>query len=354
MKILFISNTIRSMSGASKVMRFVAQEMAKHHEVNILTILDKETLNNVPGCVINNLACDCSKKGIWRIFALKKMRKFIKNMKPDVICTFVADSCFMVRVSTLGLPIKVISCDRGDPKSDGFLWSKLSGWAYRHSDACVFQLAEVRDFFGKENLKSSFIIPNPFVPVDIELVKLEKRKKIIVSTGRFTEQKGFDILIEAFNKIYKKHLEYTLVIYGDGPLRNIFERQILNLGIKDKVKLPGFIKDVSNAIKDAEIFCLPSRYEGIPNALIEAMALGIPVVAADCSPGGAKFLTDNGKRGLLVSRENSDELAEAINYLIENKNIAMEISKKELEVRELFSPEKIAEQWKNVFKIFEK
>ena len=350
MKILFITNTIQTMSGASKILRFVAERMARiYDDVSILTILDSEILNPVEGCVIHTLGCRSGRKATWRIGALSKIRKFVKNAKPDVICSFVSDACFMTRLATLGLPVKVISCDRGDPKADGFIWSKLSGWAYKRSDVCVFQLEEVRDFFGESKLKKSYIIPNPFVPFDIEPIKFEDRSKTIVSAGRFTDQKGFDLLIKAFSEVKKKHPEYSLTIYGDGSEYQDYLSLVESLDLKNDVYLPGFSKDVPNAIKDAGIFCLPSRYEGIPNALIEAMSLAIPTVAADCSPGGARFLTDDGKRGLLVPRNDSAAIAEGIIKLIEDPELAKILGDEGLAVRTLFSPDRIASLWGEVF-----
>lgn len=355
MHILFITNTIKSMSGASKIIRFVAGEMAKDgHNVAILSIADSEVLNEVAGCKIYTLGCNITQKVIWRIAALAKIRKCVRTQRPDCVCTFVSDACFMARLATLGLKCKIISCDRGDPQSDGLLWSKLSGWAYRNSDACVFQLKEVRDYFGEANLKKSYIIPNPFVPTDTEIVPFENRKKTIVSVGRMTDQKGFDLLISAFKKVQKKHPEYTLILFGDGALKDKLIAQAKEAGLEGSIQFPGFCADIPNNIKDAGIFCLSSRYEGIPNTLLEAMSLGIPVVASDCTPGGARFLTDSGKRGILVPLEDSEALADALCLLIEDETLARNIGEKVLAVRELYSPKEIADQWRKVFGNYEK
>lgn len=350
MKLLFITNTIQTMSGASKIIRFVASEMSnKFEDVGILSIMDTDQKNEVGNCKVYPLGCNEGKKGIWRIEARKRIRDFVKEYQPDLICAFVADACFMVRWATLGLPVKIVSCDRGDPQADGWLWSHLSGWAYRHSDACVFQLRQVRDFFGEETLPASYIIPNPFVPVNVELVPFENREKTIVSSGRFTEQKGFDVLIRAFEKVYAKHPEYKLIIYGDGPLKDEHWQLVEELHLSDAVEFPGFVSNVSERIKNAGVYCLPSRYEGIPNALLEAMALGLTSVAADCTPGGAEFLTDGGRRGLLVSKDDADALAEALIKCIEDKELARKLAERAAEVRTLFAPDVIALQWENVF-----
>ena len=351
MKILFLINSLQTMSGASKVMKFIAKEMAeKGLDVCILPIFDKYTEEEIPNCNIIHLEIKANIKGIWRIGALKKIRNEIIKEKPDLVCCFVSDVCVMGRISTLGLPVKLISCDRGNPKSDGILWSTISGWAYKNSDACVFQLEEVKNFFENKNIKKSYVIPNPFVKDDSKFVDFSLRKKSIVSSGRFTDQKGYDILIKAYNEVYKKHPDYNLIIYGDGPLRKSYEKQIKELNLEEKIKLPGFIKNVSEVIKDASVFCLSSRYEGIPNSLIEALSLGIPSVATDCEPGGARFLLDNERRGILVPIDDYIALADGINYMIENSEDAKQFATTAIEVRNLFEPTKIAEKWFNIFK----
>lgn len=348
-KILFVTNTIQMLSGAAKIFRFVSSEMSNcGYEVEALIILDdsiEETIENVP---VSTLGIKTFPKGIWRLRTFSVLRREIRKSNPDIVCTFVQDACFLVRVATLGLPILTISCDRGDPSWGGkSLWKPITKWTYRQSDICVFQLPEVRDYFGSKNLKKSYVIPNPFVPM--EEPDRSFVNKTIVSAGRFTDQKGFDVLIKAFDIVRKRFPEYKLIIWGDGDLREEYQSLIDKLQLKDSVELPGYIRNVSSAIKHEGIFVLSSRYEGIPNALIEAMSMGLPCVSTDCSPGGARFLASNETRAIIVPVDCSELLANAICKVIEDKNLAKSLSSNALQVRKEYEPAIILNLWRKVF-----
>lgn len=354
-KILFVTNTIQTMSGASKVMRFVASGIAKTYpNIDALILFDDKILNKIEGVRIHTLGINTKTKLLWRFKAIKKIRREIKRINPDIICTFVSDACFMTRISTLGTKRIIVSCDRGDPSwregssFSNYLWDKGLRWTYKHSNICVFQLPEVRDYFGEKNLKKTFVIANPFVPT-VEPSLINKRKKTIVSAGRFTNQKGYDVLIDAFSKVYAKYKDYELFIYGDGELKEEYIKQIKTLGLEKVVHLPGFIKNVSEKIKEDGIFVLSSRYEGIPNSMLEALSMGLPCVATDCSPGGAKFLSDGERRAIIVPIDDSDAMAKEICRIIENKEIAESLSNNAIQVRTEFEPEVILEKWKIVF-----
>lgn len=337
------------LSGAAKIFRFISSEMSKcGYKVEALIVFDNSIEKNIDNVSVIPLGIKPSPKGVWRLGAIFTLRKAIRKINPNIVCTFVQDACFLVKVATLGLPIRTISCDRGDPSWGGMsIWKPITKWTYRQSDICVFQLPEVRDYFGKENLKKSYVIPNPFVPVANP--NMVVRKKTIVSAGRFTDQKGYDVLINAFKVVHDKHPEYELVIYGDGPLKDDYTKQIKRLGLEQNVFLPGAVRNVSSEIKNDGIFVLSSRFEGIPNSLLEAMSMGLPCVSTDCSPGGARFLSDDGKRALIVERDNIKELAQAICKVIEDEQLAEELSNAALTVRETFRPEIILKQWKEVF-----
>jgi glycosyltransferase involved in cell wall biosynthesis len=147
------------------------------------------------------------------------------------------------------------------------------------------------------------IIPNPINPEFNVKPFSGKRRKIITSVGRLSEQKNQHVLIEAFSRIEKDFPDYELVIYGEGNLRETLENQIKTLKLENKVKLPGVKKNIKNEIYDCSLFVLPSLYEGMPNALMEAMALGLPVISTDCPCGGPRFLIHN-YNGLLVKVNN--------------------------------------------------
>jgi len=346
--IMFTINSSRS-GGAGKILRFVAETSVNYFQrVYVVSILENginKTLNGVNYIYLNN---SHKIKGFWRFKATIQIRKQISELAPDIVCSFLSDVSVITMIAQYKKKSKFITAERGDPNSIGKIWQLLSKIAYKRSDLCIFQTQGAYDFY---NIKGRVkIIPNPFIPSSEIDPYFGKREKTIVSAGRFVEQKGFDILIKAFSYINNLYPDYELYIYGDGPLRKKYKKIIDQLDIEKNVFLPGYKDNLALLIRKAGIFVLPSRFEGIPNVLIEAMSLGIPTISTNCSPGGPAFLTDNGRRGRLISVNSVDELVIAILDLIDNKDFTSAYSKMGLEVRSLLNPEAIKELWVEAFR----
>ena len=155
-------------------------------------------------------------------------------------------------------------------------------------------------------------------------------------------QKRQDLIIHAFNKISEKYHDYTLELYGSGP----DEQYLRYLASKnDRIIFKGVTTNVAESIQNASMFVLASDYEGIPNALLEAMSIGVPCISTDCSPGGASLLIDNREKGILVERGSIDQLAEAIDFMLSNQDYAESAAIKAMDVNERFSEERIANSW---------
>ena len=150
-----------------------------------------------------------------------------------------------------------------------------------------------------------------------------------------------------FKKVLKKHPDYILKFYGDGPDEEKMKEYAASLDIDKSVVFCGVSKQVLKDISKSEIFVLSSDYEGIPNALLEAMSIGLPCVSTDCSPGGARMLINSGENGLIVPCGDASALADAICKMIEDRDFAIKCGKEALKVRERFSKEKILDAWEN-------
>ena len=175
----------------------------------------------------------------------------------------------------------------------------------------------------------------------------EKRQNIIVSVGRLVEQKNHKFLINTFAKISKKYPDYKLIIYGEGILREELTDLIEKLNLKDKVILYGNASDIEEKIYDVKMFILPSIWEGMPNALMEAMALGLPCIATNCPSGGPEFLIQNDVNGKLIQCDNDKELEEAITKIIEDEEYAKKIGENARKIVERLNPNEINNQWEN-------
>ena len=348
-KIVFLINTM-NIGGAAKMLNFAANLCADiFSDVTIISMFEKNELfaNDKR---IKNVNLDIKIRGpLWRINTVSAMRKAIKAENPDIVCAFVSDVAFYARLATFGMKSVFISAERGDPYSLSPVWQMLVRYSYGKSDYCFFQLEGARDFFGKKIADKSFVIPNSYTAAENVEPFLGERKKTIVSVGRFEHQKGYDVLIDAFATVHRELPDYRLVLYGDGSDKGAYKAQVDALGLTDYVDFPGYINNAAKKIREDGVFVLPSRFEGIPNSLIEALSVGVPTVSSDCSPGGPSFLTRDGERGLLVPIDDAEALAEAIIRVIKDKELAQKFIELGPCVKDELKPEIISEMWVNAF-----
>lgn len=276
---------------------------------------------------------------------INRIRSYVKNEKPDVIVAFTARINVMTLLACLGLKTKIVISERNDPRHDGrgSITNMLTKLLYPSADAIVFQTNRAKVYFNEKIQKKSRIIPNPIM---VSADALEDTKKKVVSVGRLASQKNQTMLIEAFSEVVKKHPDYTLYIYGEGNLRQTLTDRIEALNLSDKVFLPGNILNLHEKIADAEIFALPSDYEGLSNALLEAMTMGLPCVSTNCA--GADEYIENEKNGLLVPVGDTKAMEQALLYMIENpqKRVLMGNEAKKASLN--FSSENILKVWHSV------
>ena len=221
-------------------------------------------------------------------------------------------------------------------------------WLYPKAKGFVFQTNEQKKYFNEEIQKKSVIIFNPIKESFLENsnIKLEERENTIITIGRLVPQKNQEMLVEAFEKISKEYPEYKLKIFGTGPLKEELQEKINNLNMKDKIFLCGLTDNIKEELEKSKIFVLSSDYEGMPNSLIEAMAVGCTVISTDCPCGGPKELIKNGSNGILISVNNENELQNSLKDLFENKDKMEVLSKNAKRIVEALKEEKIIEQWK--------
>lgn len=250
--------------------------------------------------------------------------------------------------NTFFKPITIIS-ERNDPKRNQLSWKsrlfiKLFYWK---ADLFVFQTQEAQAFYAGSIQARSKVIHNPVIWGLPE--RKGPLKKEIVAVGRLEEQKDHRMLIKGFSKVVQKYPEYSLKIYGSGSCEKELKRFVRELKLEGHIFFEGFSNRVHERIKSAELFIMTSQYEGMPNALMEAMAMGFPVISTDCPCGGPRELICNGENGILIPVGDEIALTEKILFLIENRDIADRIGENAKKIRETHSVSKIAEQWKDLF-----
>lgn len=344
MKITFILGSM-GRGGAERVISILSREYAqKGWETEIILLLSGNVEYDLHE---TTKVFDFSAGGGSRIkklpYWLKNIRKHIKSGKPDVVLSFAARINIIVQAACFGLNQKIIVSERNDPKCDGrsIFVKCLTKLLYPLADCVVFQTKRAASYFN--GLKNNVIIPNP---IEVAIYAKEEKQPKIVNVGRLTPQKNQKMLIDAFSKIYKEHPEYSLEIYGEGELRETLQTQINSLRLEKNVLLMGNKKNIHECICDAQMFVLSSDYEGLSNALLEAMMMGLPCISTNCA--GSDEVIEDGVNGLLVPVGDIDALAEALERLVIDEKLRDDMSKNVKESVKSFNGSEVITKWKNV------
>lgn len=349
MKLMFCLGSMGK-GGAERVTTNLANYLIKDNAVSIVTTTSIDTLYKIDSKVMIKALDNIERKTnfiVRNIKRIKNLKKIIKNDNPDLIISFLPEPTYRVLITNLFNKRKIIVSVRNDPKVEyNTLFKKiLMKILFKRANGFVFQTEEAKQFFSKKIQLRSIIIPNPLNP-DFIIERYEgKREKKIVNVGRLESQKNQKLLIDAFNIVQKKYPDYELHIYGDGSLRENLQTQINRLKIENKVFLHGIIDNVREEIYKAKLFVLSSDYEGMPNALMEAMSLGISCISTDCPCGGPRFLIQNNENGILVPVNDVNAMSDSILSLIENAKKCDKIGKNATMIGQLLNPDCITNTW---------
>lgn len=246
----------------------------------------------------------------------------------------------------MGLGIPVVVSERNDPQRSNKYLKILRACLYYLASGFVFQTEQAMNYFHKKIRRKSIVIPNPLF-IDVEPVNTIDRKKEIISVGRLVPQKNHEHIILAFKKIANKYQDYKLLIYGEGSLRENLHNLIKDTGLEKKIILKGVTTTLHEEIKNAQIFVLASEFEGMPNALMEAMGLGLACISTDCPSGGPAVLINNKKNGILVPVGDINAIAESIEYLIQNDSARIDIANEAIKIRDLMNHAIINKKWRD-------
>lgn len=282
--------------------------------------------------------------------AIKVIKKSIKISHADMVVSFVELWRSASILATRFSRVKCIVSERVDPYSRSGRFNKIIFAIFSLADGFVFQTEQAQRFFPTRVQKKSVIIPNPVFPEDCLQEYTGVKKNVIVNIARLdVKQKRQDIIIQAFYIISKKYPDYHLLLYGDGADKDIIEKKIAELGLTEKVELKGVTSNVYQSLGEAQVMILASDYEGIPNAIIESMCVGVPVVSTKCSPGGAEFLINHGENGLLVERGDYQGIADCVDKLLSSSELRNSIKKQGLMIKERLSYDKVLSKWIEYF-----
>lgn len=279
--------------------------------------------DNVKILTVSNTYGDYEKLSAFKKF--KKKRAILKSEDADYIISFLSQNRIWTYLCAFGLRAKRIETVRNSPWHTDMpsgLLGRLTKHIFRKSYRVILQSSDQAAYFGEKVRNKSEVIPNPVSPIYYESFKTEFADKVevFIAAGRLTEQKNYFAMVEAFEKAHLVYPEIILKIFGaedamgEGNGRTYADRLrslIAEKGLSDSVFLMGRSSYIENEYKKADAFLISSNYEGMPNALGEAMASKLVCVSTDCKTG-PRDLIDDSENGFLVSVGDTDAFANAI------------------------------------------
>lgn len=273
---------------------------------------------------------------------ITNLRSNFKNEVYDAIIAFEADTGFYSVIANAFMGNKLFVSERNDPARYNH---KLLRWfAYSKAKRVLFQTEGARNYFRGNIRDKGIVIANPLKEGLPDVYHGDRRKQI-VAVGRLNSQKNYHVMIDAFEEFYRMHPDYSLHIYGEGELRENISRRIQAGNAAEAIILEGFCSNVNEKIRDAAMFVMSSDYEGMPNALMEAMAIGLPVISTDCPIGGPRELIEDGVNGLLVNIGDSNGIAKAMAKLADDTELATRIGVEATRIREKYNSDTICMKW---------
>lgn len=366
MRVTFVISSLSS-GGAERVMSIMANYWAeKGQEITIITLdsLASDFYELHPNIKRIVLGLMRESENLWasiknNVVRLLSLRRAIKTSKPEVVISFVEKTNILTLLATRGLGLKIIISERIDPAhyNIGRTLFWLRKVTYPWASATVVQTVKVREWMINTVGKGAVeIIPNPIqyrnkennceTPI-LNITSSRKFLRIVVAMGRLSPQKGFDLLLSAFARVAHLNPEWCLTVFGEGEERDRLTRLSNELGVAERVFFPGRVKNPLSLLRQADIFVMSSRYEGFPNALLEAMSCGLAVISFDC-PSGPREIIRNDIDGLLVPPEDVNGMSTAMNRLMANDVERERLASHAVEVTERFGLEKIMRMWESL------
>ena len=346
--LLFYINAIHE-GGAERVILRLADHFAQagYRSVVVTSFVDKNEYPVPDG--VERISIEqqeiCQSKLMRNVTRILALRRICKKLRPEAIISFMCEPNFRSLCATFGLKVKRIVSVRNDPEREyaGKIGRLVGKYLLPMADGCVFQTQDAKEWFPKRLQKKSKVI---FNEVDRSFFSVEYiGGKDIVTLGRLNEQKNHKMLIRAFSRIANQFPDRHLRIYGIGNQKEALESEIKKLHLEQQVHLMGLTTDSASILANAGLFVLSSDYEGMPNALMEALAVGVPCISTDCPCGGPRMIVQNGENGILISTGCVEELSEAMEYLLNNREEAERMGKVAQKYAQNYRPEIVFKDW---------
>lgn len=351
MRIAFVLSGLGA-GGSEKIVNLLAHHRrARGDTVHVVAVNANSSESYFPydGTIKVEPLAD-STQGMLRIVGigqrLLQLRRSLRRIEPDIIISFLTKINVLAGLATYGLAAPIIMSERNNFKSQDMnpFWRIARPIVARRAESLVMQTRDACQSLSPNLRAKTVIIPNP-----VTLPRVSNRApgngSRVIAVGRLEKQKGFDLLLDAFKLTTVSAPAATLTIFGDGPMRDELERQALNLGIADRVRMPGVTKSPVDWIASGDVFVLSSRFEGFPNVLLEAMTAGLATIAFDC-PWGPSEILSTPDSGLLVPCGNVEQLGEAIRRVVNDPTLQKRLATAgSLAASSRYAKSAVLEQW---------
>ena len=372
MRITFLLASLGS-GGAERVVSLLANKMVERgHQVEIICLKFNDVYYQTDSRVKVTLAMEQTQNRLTEVYWL---RKYLKKQNPDVVIPFTEGVyCFTI-LSLLGTGIPIIASERLDPAAMSKTRKILKRLLLPFADWLVVQTQSIKEYFPESIQKKTSIIYNPvndevFHQIENGELKIENGERYkspdglqvqganaassvqssklnrIISVGRLFPQKNQEMMIRAFAKVADEFPDWQLVIFGEGPLRAELESLVSSFKLQDRVLLPGRTEHVIEELRKSKIFCMSSDYEGMSNAMIEAICVGLPIISTKVS--GTDELIQDGENGLLVEIGNEKILRGCMSNLMLSPTFREDMTSQNMKLSYLFNIDYIVEKWLNL------
>jgi len=359
MKITLFDSMIGS-GGAERVLATMANELVASHDVSVVTFQSGpedvfyEINSRVDVRYLDLLKkshglLDAIRQNIQRV---KVLRQEIKKLNPDVIVSFLPENNILVTLSCLGLKIPLVLTEHTDPFGTklGKAWSLLRRLVYRKADIIVVLTSSAKEYFESRFRIPVVEIPNPvYLPAEEEDEEiLEISGSYIITIGRLFKNKRTGDIISAFSQIKNEYKNWSLVIVGDGPLKENLQELARKTGVAERVIFTGLVRSPERLLRNAEMFVSASVTEVFPMAICEAMVCGVPVVVREYSESVREIIVDK-KSGVLVENHSQESLVTAIKDLMDDKKRRKELGFEAKIAMQKFAPDVVMSRWIELF-----
>lgn len=349
-----INNLCRG--GAERVMSVLIDSMVNDGIEVILVTLDTAADEYTIPQQVKRIELDkqcSSNKYLKSADRIVKLRKIVKEYKPDLVLSFCSKENYRSSLALTGSKTPLLISVRSNPAEHYKKNSFMTRYMSRKAAGCVFQSKMAEEYFNECLRKKSRIITNPidrsYLNKTAELSNRGGNELRVVTASRLSAEKNQGLLAEAFSRIADKYPEAVLLLYGkdncDGT-SDYVKSIAKDNGLEDRIRLMGAYNNVADELLKADVFVLPSNFEGMPNALIEAMSIGLPAIATDCPCGGPASLIESGENGILVPTGDAEAMAEAIDKLLSDKQLRMDMGKRATAIKKLVDTDTVYGQWK--------